>query len=169
MSVILSRQGQLKIQQMTFMLLAVTLFFILVLLFYLAVKTAGLSEDALELEKDKAARLVTKIASSPEFGFEGVAKGVDVDKVMILRNNKEYENFWGIDGIIIRKLYPVAEDRECEFNNYPDCNIIKLFTNRGGAPISSYVSLCRKMGKDGSSYNQCEVGLMMIEVGDVDD
>ena len=44
------KQGQLKIQQMVFMLLAATLFFALVGMLVLNLKFSGLKETATELE-----------------------------------------------------------------------------------------------------------------------
>jgi hypothetical protein len=168
MSVVLSKKkGQLKIQQMAFMLIAVTIFFSLILLFYISMKTADLREDVLDSRREKAVGLVTKIAATPEFTFEGVSRAVDADKLMVLRNSKKYENFWGVKGIVVRKLYPVSEDVECTTGNYPNCNVIKLFTNKNVADVASYVSLCRKDEISGSSYNRCELALLMIEIDEV--
>ncbi|MAG07349.1 hypothetical protein CMI46_00865 [Candidatus Pacearchaeota archaeon] len=161
------RKGQLKIQQMAFMLIAVTIFFSLILLFYVSMKTANLREDVLDSRREKAVGLVTKIAATPEFTFEGVSRAVDADKLMVLRNSKKYENFWGVKGIVIRKLYPPSENVECTTGNYPNCNVIKLFTNKNVADVASYVSLCRKDTISGSSYNRCELALLMIEIDEV--
>ena len=88
----MSNKGQLKIQQMAFMLLAVTLFFVLVGLFVLVFILGGISESAESDCERNALMLVTKLANSPEF-FCGDAFGnrmatcVDMDKVMILKEN----------------------------------------------------------------------------------
>src|SRR3989344_5573246 len=100
MSIVL-KNGQLKIQQMVFMLLALTLFFILVVLFFLVIKTGDLQKDKVNLDREKAIGLVTKIASTPEFNFEGNSRTVDMDKLMILQSMKEYSNFFGVNGIIV--------------------------------------------------------------------
>jgi len=164
MSTVLNLRGQLKIQQMIFMLLALTLFFSLIALSYLAIKIAGLEDDARELKREKAIGLVTKLASSPEFNFEGVSRAIDADKLMILRDKEEYRDFWGVKGIIVEKIYPLSEDVECRLSNYPNCNKIKLFTNKDVAPVSSYVSLCRKQTVSGRSYNKCEIAILMLEI-----
>ncbi len=163
MSIVLNK-GQLKIQQMAFMLVAVTVFFILVFLFYVSVKTFNLQNDVLELRREKAVGLVTKIASTPEFNFEGIPRGIDMDKLMVLKNAREYKGFWGVKGIIVKKLYPVNNEVECNEGNYPNCNVIKLFTKKSNAPIGSYVALCRKDSVSGESYDRCEIGFLMIEV-----
>jgi len=63
----LNKQGQMKIQQMAIMLLAVTLFFILVSIFILTFRLAGLKESSVLLEEKNAQLLVAKLANSPEF------------------------------------------------------------------------------------------------------
>lgn len=157
-----NRSGQLKIQQMIFMLLAVFFFFILVLLFYLMIQIGNIKGSVVGLERDKAVGLVTKIASSPELTFENIPNSVDEDKLMILKNSQQYTSFWGINGIIVRIIYPQQNASECRISNYPDCNLIKLFTQENSSSISSFVSVCRKENNQGHSYNYCQIGELMI-------
>jgi len=171
MSIILNNKGQLKIKQMIFMLLAVTLFLILAGLFFISIKVVGLQKEVIELKRDKAAGLVEKISGNPEFVFDGKANAIDSDKLMILKTQTEYlsivngkrKTFWGVDGIIVRKIYPLEEDIECTNENYPDCNLIKIFTNSNSAPISSFVSLCSKKNVNGINQDYCELAEVMIE------
>lgn len=173
MPIILTK-AQLKIQQMSFMLIALTIFFSLVLLFYVAVRASGLQGDKEQLDREKAVALVTKIASSPEFSFEDVPRAVDFDKLMVLRRFGEYEregkNFWGVKGIIVKKIYPAGEEVECKLSNYPACNTIKLFTDETGEFIYSYVAICMKENsEDNLPYNNCGLGLIMLNIGDEND
>jgi len=93
------KQGQIKIQQMAFMLLAVTLFFVLVGLFVLVIRFAGIGEAAEALEERNALLLTTKMANSPEFSCGNVygtgnINCIDGDKVMALKKNiNNYEGF----------------------------------------------------------------------------
>jgi hypothetical protein len=158
-------KGQLKIQQMTFMLLAVTILFILIAIFYISIRTVNLEKDLTLLEREKATALVTKIAATSELTFEGVPRAVDADKLMILRTETEYRDYWeGINGIIVKKLYPKSSERECTFANYPDCDTIKLFTDKNVANIGAYVSVCTKRSKNNIPYDYCELGYLMLEV-----
>lgn len=162
---VLNKRAQLKIQQMAIMIVAITLFFLLVLMFYLSIKMTSLREQAVELNREKAVGLVTKIASSPEFSFEGASRGVDIDKVMVLKEKTEYRDFWGVDGIIIEKLYPEAADAECTKSNYPNCNRILLFTDGRGEFVHSYISLCRKQSIEGRTiYDECELAILKLGV-----
>ena len=87
-----TKKAQMKIQQMAFMLMAITLFFVMVGMFVLVFRFSGLKESATMLEEKNAMLLVTKLANSPEFSC-GEAFGsnrincVDADKVMMLKEN----------------------------------------------------------------------------------
>ena len=137
------------------MLIAVTLFLVLVGLFVLSVKLTGLKESATELQEKNSMLLATKIANSPEFscGFafdETKLACIDADKVMMLKENiGKYESFWKVNNIEIRKIYP-SGDKLCTTGNYPDCNIIRLQSKEvSGFDLSNFVSLCRKSTEDG--------------------
>lgn len=166
------KKAQMKIQQTAFMLLAVTLFFVLVGLFILTFKFSGLKETAALLQEENAMLLVTKLANSPEFSCEGAFGSatacVDADKVMALKENiKDYSGFWGVSNIEIRKIYPEsATEIECTTNNYPDCNVIKIRQKQvSGYDASNFVSLCRKESFENNVYDKCELARIMISYG----
>lgn len=162
-------KGQLKIQQMTFMLIAVTLFFVLVGMFVLVIKFSGLKESAAELCEENAMLLVTKLSNSPEFSCGEVfgssrTNCIDADKVMILRENiGKYTDFWGVSNIEIRKIYPKDTEKICNLGNYPDCNVIRLRSKDiAGDYLSNFVSLCRKESFEGVTYDKCELATVMV-------
>jgi hypothetical protein len=164
------KKGQLKIQQMAFMLMAVTLFFVLVGLFVLVFMFSGLKESATALQEKNAMLLVTKLANSPEFSC-GNSFGsyrincIDSDKVMMLKENiNKYSDFWDVSNIEIRKIYPKTDSEIiCELGNYPNCNIIRILSKDvKGTDLSNFVSLCRKESSDGEIYDKCELVRLMI-------
>ena len=162
------KKAQLKIQQMAFMLIAITLFFVLVGMFVLKIQLSELRNTASILEEKNALLLVTKLANSPEFSC-GEAFGnirtncIDADKVMMLREKiSKYEGFWDVENIEIRKIYPVLNDKECTLENYPDCNIIKIREGKITAEHSNFVSLCRKESFEGETENKCEIAKLMV-------
>jgi len=165
-----TKKAQLKIQQMAFMLMAVTLFFVLVGVFVLVVKFSGLKESATALEEKNAMLLVTKLANSPEFscgnGFgTNRVNCVDADKVMVLKESIEkYIDFWGVSNIEIRKIYPkIDSEIICDIGNYPNCNVIKMRSKEGsGTDLSNFVSLCRKESFEGEIYDKCELAKIMV-------
>ncbi len=164
-----NKKGQLKIQQMAVMLLAVTLFFALAGMLILATQFSSLKEKAAILKADNAKLLVAKIADSPEFscgssfGTQG-GSCIDADKVINLKDKiGQYGNgnFWGVNGIEIRKIYPQSSGTECTALNYPDCDLITLIKSKG-VGVSNFVSLCGKRDVGGSTYDKCEVAKIIV-------
>lgn len=170
----LSNKGQLKIQQMSFMLIAVTLLFALAGMFILSIFFSGLKEEATNLEEKNAITLSMVIANSPEFscgysyGTEKIAC-IDTDKVIKLKENiDKYKNFWGTDtNIEIRKIYPITtDDVDCNIRNYPNCNIINLKDEEIEGGYSNFALLCRKEVFEGQAYNKCDLGKIIISYKD---
>jgi len=165
-----TKKAQMKIQQTAFMLLAITIFFVLVGLFVLVFKVGGMQDTATILERDNAMSLVSKLANSPEFACGNVfgtskADCIDADKVMALKQNSAiYEDFWGVSNIEILKIYPVSEENvECNSITYPNCNIIQIKSGEvTGYSVSNFVSLCRKESFEGSPYNKCELAKLIV-------
>ncbi len=166
-----SKKAQLKIQQMAFMLMAVTLFFALVGMFVLAIKFSGLKETAATLCEENAMMLVTKLANSPEFScgeaFDGETNCIDGDKIMMLKENIDaYEDFWGASNIEIRKIYPAEAEKVCDIGTYQggDCNTIRLISKNvsGFDDKYNFVSLCRKEYIDGDMYDKCEIARLSV-------
>ncbi len=167
-------RGQLKIQQMAFMLMAITLFFVLAGMFVLVFRFSGLKESATLLEEKNAMLLVTKLANSPEFSC-GKAFGsnrincVDADKVMMLKENIEkYSDFWGVAEIKIRKIYPDKGEIVCTTTNYQNCGIIEVLSKDVNLlpAISNFISLCKKDSDNEEVYDKCELALFMINSED---
>jgi len=161
------KQGQLKIQQMAFMLIAVTLFFSLIMIFFLAFRLSGAKGSANLLAEEGAMMLATKIANSPEFScgksFGNQVDCVDADKVMALKKDlSEYSGFWDVSNIEIRKIYPEGNET-CTSENYPDCNRILIGKEEmTGTYVPNFISLCRKEAIENQPYNKCELALIMV-------
>ena len=160
--------GQMKIQQMAFMLIAVTFLFILVAVFFLAISLSNLQRKATILAEDDALLLVSKLANSAEFSCgnsygSSKANCIDFDKLIALsERSSKYQNFWGVAKIYVRKIYPFDET-VCTEGNYPDCGLLKLVDRNVNATAftSNFVSLCRK-DKTDIIYDKCELGLLMV-------
>ena len=165
-----NKKAQVKIQQTAFMLLAITIFFVLVGIFVLVFKVGSIRETATILEQDNAMLLVSRLANSPEFSC-GNAFGtskvdcVDFDKAMALKeSSSKYSDFWGVSNIEIIKIYPVTDSKiECDSFTYPDCNIIQIKSGElTGYSVSNFVSLCRKESFEGIPYNKCELAKLIV-------
>ena len=166
-----NKLGQMKIQQMAFMLIAVTIFLVMAGMFILMIRFSSLQDSAELLEERNALLLVSKISDSPELGCGnafGAAKSncIDTDKVMALKNRLEnYDGFWGIDGLEIRWVYPEHMGTgECSAENYPECGKITLLAPGEGIGKENFVSLCRKEQEQNSglAYDKCELGRIIV-------
>ena len=172
MRIMNNRKGQMKIQQMAFMLIAVTLFFALVGLFVITILFSNVKESAASLEEKNALLLVSRLANSPEFSCGnafGTSRGncVDFDKVMALKEDiKKYSqvDFWGVAGIEIVKVYPVDENSDvlCTVENYPECGRVEVIKADGGTGISNFVALCKKEYNEGMVQDSCELAKVVI-------
>lgn len=164
------KRGQVKLQQTAFMLIAITLFLILVALAFLSFRLSGLKEKATELQEENAKTLAIKMANSPEFSCGGAfgtvrSNCIDLDKVMALKENiNKYRGFWGVAGISMVRVYPKFNNVKCTLGNYPDCGILEVYSENKtkGADYSNFVSLCRKELINGETVNKCEIGKILV-------
>jgi len=165
------KSGQMKIQQMAFMLIAVMIFFALVGLLILSVGFSGLKEKATALQEKNAILLVSKLANSPEFSCPEKTNCIDLDKIMVLKNNinnyktNKDKNFWGVSNIEIIKIYPENKNIICSNANYPNCDSLKLISDKQtGITAENFVSLCRKEydSENYLFYDKCELGKVVV-------
>ncbi len=154
-------KGQLKIQEMAFVLVALVIFFALVALGYLALRLSGLEKTASSLQEEQASALVKNIAALPEFTWAGCRGCIDMDKaVLILEQNwsKEFlRDRLELDLLFIERIYPIREKADCSLANYPRCNKIMLLNSSlYGRASESFVALC---AWDADLHaEQCELG-----------
>ena len=169
-----NKKAQVKMQQTAFMLIAVTIFFVMAGMFIIVIRFSSLQDTAELLEERNALLLVSKIADSPEFSC-GNAFGaprsncIDTDKVMALTGRlRDYSDFWGVSGIEIRRIYPAEAGTECSSENYPECGKITVVPSEQGTGISNFVSLCRKEQEQNSIriYDRCEIGKIVVIYGE---
>lgn len=166
-----SKRAQLKIQQMAFMLVAITIFFILAGMFALVLKHSSRQQEAESMQEKNAMLLASKIANSPEFSCGKAFGGdkidcVDADKAMMLmKSSEKYKDFWEIENIELVKISSNSSEL-CGLGNYPNCGRIKIFNKETeGVGISNFVSLCRKESFEGGAYDKCDVARMVISYG----
>lgn len=168
----MNQKGQIKIQQMAFMLMAITLFFVLVGIAVLVIRFSGLKQSSQILEQENAMLLVSKLANSPEFScgeaFVSQINCIDFDKVILLSNNKDYENFWGVASIEIRKIYPNNGEKKCTSDNYETCGIIEILSRQVPSlpAASNFVTLCTKLPSEGGTYDKCEIAKLIVSAED---
>ena len=155
---------------MMIMLLAVTLFFVLAGMLVLVTQVSNLKASSTIIQSDNAKLLASKIADSAEFscgasfGTVEMSSCIDADKVINLKNFiKEYGggNFWGVQGLQIRKIYPDNSGIECTSSNFPNCDVITLIPINGTG-VSNFVSLCGQYNVNGQIYSRCDLAKIII-------
>lgn len=141
-----SSRAQLKIQQMAFVLVAFMIFFGLVLVLYVAIKTGSLESSVEDLREQQAQEQVRRLTGSPEFIFSSgsCSSCIDFDKVfalkLLLARNPEYASLWNTRFLQISKVGPSIE---CTIQNYPDCTTITLVDAEADfSSVDSFIAVC---------------------------
>jgi hypothetical protein len=162
------QKGQLQIQQMAFMLLAVALFFVLVGLFIFSIIYSDVYKQANVASQERTLTSITNLADSPEFLCVGSEPNcVDSDKLIALMNHKSYANFWPFSSLRIIKLSAFnkreSEMKECTLSNYPNCESFVVFDKeiKNEIKTSSFVALCRKENENEYIYDKCEIAKLI--------
>jgi hypothetical protein len=160
------KKAQFKIQQMSFMLLAVVLFFILVSLFWLVIQYRNLHKQASQLEESKAVLTSEFLSDSTEFNCGSQSYCIDTDKLMVLSKRSVYEGFWPVSYVKVRKVYPEqGEEKVCNKATYPNCNLFNVYENKKimhKSSVGSFVALCRDEKVGGYIFKKCELGKLII-------
>ena len=146
-------RGQMKIQQMAFVLMAIFIFFAMIGLVYFAFSMYSARELAIDLRDKEARELVKKIADSPEFIFTtrgDCGQCLDFDKALALKklvNDGSYKDFWPVNYLAIERIYPPNSNNliECQTSgsNYDDCNIITIIDKGPKTAKAAFVTLIR--------------------------
>lgn len=159
-------KGQLKIQEMAFVLIAFIVFFSLVGLLFLKFRVGGIQQSAEKTKQEVASNLALVLASTPELSWSECVGCVDLDKAIILKNRTEYRQLWKLDYLAIKRLYPEKTAGECSFGKYPDCDTITLVNGSNfGVSTKAYVSLCRFDFNENRKI--CELGELYVSGGSV--
>lgn len=159
-----SKKGQLKIQEMAFMLLAVFLFFALVGVFVLTIFYSNLQNEATQIAEERTASAVAHLADTPELSC-AISKTncVDADKLVTLINKKEYEKFWPFSSIKVITYNGLGKKEsellDCTVANYPDCERFTIYDQhiQNERTTGSFVVLCRKAFQNEYVYDHCEL------------
>ena len=159
-----SSKGQLKIQEMAFMLVAVVLFFILVGLFALSIWSKNIEKSAINIAEEKTLSAIENLAGTAEFICPNNKPNcVDGDKLMALKDKEIYEDFLEFSSLSIIKGSGFAKNEtdliECSLGNYPNCDIIKIYDKniRNERVVKSFVALCRREFENSAGYEKCEM------------
>lgn len=154
-------RGQMKIQQMAFVLVITMIFFAMVGVFYASIRVGSLKGNAEQIREDEAREIARKISGSPELSWsaEDCSSCIDMDKALALKSNQEYEEFWDLAFVQIERVYPSGEG-ECTSQNYPECGTITLLNEGNYIAHEAFVALCRYDEKE--EFSRCELGRVSV-------
>lgn len=146
----IKKRGQLKIQEMAFVLLAIIVLFALVFLIFVAFQSRQYSSYAIMTREARAVTMLESIAAMPElrcsssFSSTSEAVCVDKDKVnafnssLTLQNN--YRIIWQnslISSIIIEEVYPASGKKYVIYKASQQPASYRTY--------STFVALCEEM------------------------
>lgn len=136
------KKGQLKIQEMAFVLVAVIFLFGILLLFFARFQATSLQKQATELRSLRTATMLRTIASMPELSCPGEANCIDVDKLIVFNNSatirNNYSELWGSSNIVkitVEEIYP-KPSRAIKYTVY------EKTTQQNIVTYSTFISLC---------------------------
>jgi hypothetical protein len=158
----LNKKAQFKIQQMTFMIAGVFIFFILAGLFVVSIQFSNIRKSAEALQANQAVSIAQYLVESPEFTCAAGSYCIDTDKLIVLMNRTAYKNFWPVAYIKVLKIYPSGTG-DCTLKNYPNCNLYNVMNTgiQSTSSTSSFVALCRHEN-DESIKTVCDLGKIII-------
>lgn len=158
-----NRFGQMKIQQMAFMIVAVFFFFILVGLFFLSWQTKSVHEGHAELQKEQTLSSLKTLTDMSELNCDGLSNCVDADKLIVM-GGVDYSELWPVSSIEVYKIYPAFNSSiKCPAK---DCNYYYVYDSgqKNTLEYSTYVSICKKNNIGGYVYDECEIGKLVAGV-----
>ena len=157
----MNKKAQLKVQEMAFVLIAVMIFFALIALFYFSIRISSVQKNAQELFENNAKAITLALSRYPELVWSECSNCIDLDKAIVFKemgNSSNYAKKWELDYLMIERVYPKSQSRECVLGTYPTCSSLTLINKTSSFGIVSYsfVNLCRY---DSQSNQQiCELG-----------
>ena len=160
-------RGQMKIQQMAVMIVAVFFFFVLVGLFFLGIMFKDVKGSAGDLQRAQAISSLSVIADMPELNYDSSwSMSLDEDKLRIMSGDfgEVYDLFWPVASVEVYRVYPRFDEvKECPGVG---CNHYGIYDS-GQSNVktySTYVAICEKVRESGSTYDDCEVGKLVVGI-----
>jgi hypothetical protein len=167
----INKKSQLKIQEMSFMLLALVLLFIIVGLFFIMMIYSNLYKSANLASENKVVLGISNLAESPEFTC-GNLNCIDEDKLMalVISNKTNYKDFWPFYSLRIVKSNGFNKTNQdlikCTLGNYPNCDVFELYDKNSSSYIEKYtfVALCGKVKENTYVYEKCDIAKIYAKV-----
>jgi len=162
----INKIADMKIMQMTFMILFVFIFFTFAVLFFVATQSGKINENFNVLQKESAIASIETIANMPELNCDSSrTMCIDEDKIVVFGSiSNSYRNFWPVASIRVRKLFPKsAKDIKCPAAN---CTYYEIYNSNQTNYKSegTFVSICKIVRNEGVAQEICELGRLDVGV-----
>jgi hypothetical protein len=153
------KKGQLKIQEMAFVLLALVLLSMIGLVFVLRISSQKLTESAQDIKTAQTMSMVEKVANTPE--FECFCKPscrsncMDEDRVnsfKSIQGNQKEIIFHEISNIKIIRVYPEGAD----------LMVYDSGKQSNASSYSTFINLCKYETIGEYQYN-CDVAMIVVK------
>ncbi len=155
------KKGQLRIQEMSFMLVAVIIFFAMVGLFGIMILRSNLQGSVDIIQEKKVLSTLNFLANSPELKCNDKNNCVDLYKLIGLMDNSNYENFWPFSSLSVVRYSGFNKSvlRNCVGDMSDDCDRIVVYDKDivNEKKISNFVILCWTEYEDYYTYEKCEI------------
>jgi len=163
-----NKKAEMKIQQMTFMIIFVFIFFAFAGLFFVKIQTGNLTSTHDSLAKEATISSLETIMNMPELNCEsGKSLCIDEDKLYVLASISDaYSELWPVASIEVRKVYPkISQEITCPAAN---CTTYKIYRSSQESiqVYGTLVSLCKKVRRDGLVQDDCTIARLSVGVKD---
>lgn len=161
-----NKNADMKIQQMTFMILFVFIFFSIAGLFFISIQSSRITQGFNLLQKESAISSIQTIANMPELNCDSSRTlCVDEDKLMVFASSSNlYKDFWPVASIRVRKAYPMqTKDIRCPLVN---CTYYEVYDSKqkNTQEYGIFVSVCKKVKNNGFIQEECSIGRLDVGV-----
>lgn len=147
---IINSKGQMKVQEMAFVLLALVLLAMIGFVFFIRFSQQKLVESAEDVKAKTAISLLEKLTSMSELECYGKTLCIDLDKAAAFSSSQKNENlFQNIDNVRIVRVYPSGSD------------IVLYNKALANSSYQTFINVCqyKQMGLD-FTYN-CNIAMLV--------
>ena len=161
-----NKLGDMRIQQMTFMILFVFIFFSIAGLFFLSIQSTKINQNYNTLQKESATASIETIANMPELNCDSdTTLCLDEDKIASFATiSRSYKDFWPVASIKVMKVYPkMLKDKPCPAAN---CSYYVVYdSNQSNVQeYGTFVNICKAVKIEGVVQEVCELGRLNVGV-----
>jgi len=159
------KKADMRIKQMSFMILFVFILFAVAGLFIIGFQRGNIRASYQIAERNTAIASLATIAQMPELNCESSAElCLDEDKLYVFAAfSNDYKDFWPIASINVTKIIPgLKNQKRCPAAN---CTYYEVYKSaqKSVQQYSTFVSICKKVNPSGIVYKECSLG--KIDVG----